>query len=164
MIPLLVAACKKEDSFTITDWVGYGYYIWQNDSDHLIRAQIASPGIPDPSRMIDFALSPKQTYELTAKGGRLGDSFGFSWTESFLVSFDGDRFKADYRGAFYPDAGPFFQQIGYNIRRDPTRQDNYAAEKVDAPEGCKECPGMRYTYRFTEADYEAAKAMAEAPL
>lgn len=72
--------------------------------------------------------------------------------------------NATYFGFFSDELRDSRQRVGYNPQCDLFLRDNYVYEELESTKECRQCASVCFTYRFTEADYEAAKAMAEAPL
>ncbi len=153
---LLGCACKPnthEPQPPIVDYASYSYFIWINESDHLITLTGGRNG-----PIHDFTGKVIQPGEsLEKESGWFGSPLLPSeYTPVMVVVFDDGAYQAIYGRyeAPFPD--------GYDRKYDLTWTENYVEENVDSPNGCEPCRGTRWTYTFTNADYEAAVRMSEA--
>lgn len=155
---LLCASCKKEEpSIPSVDCGGFSEYVWENVSDRPIQVTITSE-VFRSGRELLFNLAPGDRQETGCEGGIAHSPFHFGYS-TFSVNFYESGIQGVYEGMWLRDS--YKKPKGYDPKCDPTDRDAYFVEPVD-PEVGKECFGMRYTYRFTEGDYQAAKAMSEA--
>ncbi|WP_280743992.1 MULTISPECIES: hypothetical protein [unclassified Parabacteroides] len=133
----------------IVDYNAYTYVTWVNSSDFKVKLSVIyCPGYSHEDGF-ETELIPGESHEIMVVG--MGGSSGFC-AEKVSVMFDensGVEFTVQYDGHIIPY--PVDYEAGYNLAYNK----NYEIEEVKSPEGCSECYGDRWTYTFTNADYEA---------
>ncbi len=153
---LFSVSCKHKSELgevIIVEYIGYSYFVWINESDHVIFLSGARNG---PTHdFTDKVIQPGESLEKTGIGF-VSPPIPVQYSPVMTVVFDDGAYQAtyDYHDQPIPE--------GYNIKYDLTWTENYVREEVDSPNGCEPCLGARWTYTFTNADYEAAVRMSEA--
>ena len=146
-------SCDRQQR--LVDRESYNYYVWVNQSSHSVTLSLSGAYLDDADRpgyskegfeKIKFLPGAKHA-EMGGTSESL-DPPGIGWT--MTVQFD-DLSAVEFSG-LWPDLYP----AGYDPDFNPTLERNYASEEVEYPEGCEMCPGMRWTYTFTDEDYAAA--------
>ncbi len=140
--------CKDKNTMIATDTPGFSYYVWENETGYPVVLSLETP----ESYMVGFEnkmLSPGESHMVIEEGFVSPPTPGYDWV--MTVSFgdlDEIRFSGGGRTTLVPE--------GYDHDFNPTLERNYTPEEVESPEGCKQCPGVRWTYTFTDEAYAAA--------
>ncbi len=137
---------------SIADYVGTNYYVWVNNSDRSIM--ISNIGrFPENLNFKNQIIQPSESFSgiYGERGG--GASSPHSHFSVMTIIFD-DQIEVVYGTPYtmdeYRDPNVFYDQP-FN----PMWDENYEYKKLGRYE-------YQWTYTFTNADYEAAKRMAEA--
>ncbi len=157
-------------SSVIIDYSGYSYYVWVNDSDYTITISSSDARLYDPENpsqgktWFEAELAPgekcTEIYDMMAgtmppmvipKISVEFDDGTNTYSVEFSVEYgrEGDVYTSTYL--------PLDYDSDYHLYV----EENYVSENVDSPQGCSECVGHRWTYTFTNADYEAAKSYVQ---
>jgi hypothetical protein len=148
---IVLAGCN----ISIIDNASVGYYTWINASSHTITLAVEGGYANFESTESDklkIILAPNERYN-DMKFGIIPP--GVSWKKMTVLFDDGE-----YGWTFgYEQPRP----ENYNRQYDPTLEYNYLSEVVKNPEGCSQCAGNRWTYTFTDADYDAATQYGPRP-
>ncbi len=151
LIAGIFTSCKDKE-IVIVDHNGYGYYHWVNESEHSITLSLEATHVPD----FEETLAPGDSYSITHLG--MGDAIppgsGDDWR--MTVFFDDET-----HNVIFERDDDVLLPVGYDQKFNPILVQNYRKEIVESPEGCEECLGARWTYTFTDADYDAAIAFAQ---
>ncbi len=144
------------------DYAGFSYYLWKNESDHKIvltgqYVVFMVGGVEVIHDMFQDEIQPGKSLQKEERGF-INTSPPGQYANVMTVSFDDGACEATYDFGFHGQPVP---PDGYDERYDPRWTSNYVEENVDSPNGCEPCRGTRWTYTFTNADYEAAKAIVE---
>ena len=147
IIAFFCEACKP-NQHVIIDYIGVSYFIWGNNSDY----QIKFSGRGYELNLENEIIQPGNSLEKEARNMGIPLSPMGQFSEITLV-FD-ENIKAIYG---HPTTPSEYQNsdVNYNQPYNPVWDGNYALEKLDAY-------AHRWTYTFTNADYEAARAISEA--
>lgn len=141
----MLSGCR----LAITDWNTHNYYVWVNNSDHKISLSFEEYyGTSYRYMFENVILEPGEKHEEIVS---IEGTYPPGWNWRVTVLFDDGTYVAKYG---YGVEKP----TNYDWHYDPTLESNYAFEEVKNPEGCRQCPGKRWTYTFTDEDYEAAVA------
>ncbi len=144
---------------------GYGdparesYYVWVNKSDHTITFTLDRFD-PLPDREDFLPVTDEKTLESNGQIELTGGGMAYSPPPSDLfdkmtITFhDGTEVVYCRRDYVPPHIDLLPLPESYNKQYDPTFNSNYVQEDVKN--------GTRWTYTFTNADYEAAVRMSEA--
>lgn len=142
----------------------YSYYAWINESGHEITLSLSGARFDDSDRpgykkegFENKVLAPGARFEEKLKEMRAPMPPTPSWT--MTVRFDGQPeiiFRSEYDGEKYID----FPE-GYDHDFNPVIEWNYTREHVENPEGNANWEATRWTYTFTDEDYNAAVEYAE---
>lgn len=156
----VLARCEKPYKADI-DWLTYNYYVWDNESNHSITLSVDG-WFNESSGFKNLLLQPGERHEeMVFFDGELSPGVGWTVTVLFDDGFYGTEFywdeTIDEDGYFV--YRPFPED--YDVRYNPVAEENYLSEEVKNPEGCRQCAGVRWTYTFTDDDYNAAVAYAE---
>lgn len=158
-------------SKVIIDAVGISYHVWVNNSDYTVT--VSGPNAYDGDtyplpgeKNFEVELAPGESYTGIRHGemGYAPPPYGMFLKIS--VGFDdGDdvydvEFSVEYgrEGDVYTST---YLPLDYDSDYHLYVEENYVSENVDSPQGCSECVGRRWTYTFTNADYEAAKSYVQ---
>lgn len=128
--------CEKEDR-TDYDGVGIGHYTWINNSTHQITITVIR-------EFENEIILPGESIEKTAKGFIHPYPLGSYIVRGIRIYFD----EGTYGGAFTVPVE--YPTEPYN----PCNPESYVKNEFDQ-DGLPHC---RWTYTFTNADYEAAVA------
>ncbi len=120
---------------------GISYFVWVNNSNHKITLEGQYPHIR-------FEIQPDEYYERKDGGISNVPSPADIWNKLTVV-FD-DEIEVIYSYPMVSLEGRK-SNVNYDIPFNPVWDGNYLQENVKN--------GTRWTYTFTNADYEAAKAM-----
>lgn len=144
------------------DYASVSYYVWVNESDHTVSLSVAdyifyNPENPPYGKSGFVAtLAPGESHtEKEVAKALIPPVF-----DNMTVVFDGNgdsrrvEFGLRYEGNKVPPK--VYLPEGYDGKYNPLDERNYDYESVKSPDGCDECGGGRWTYVFTNADYEAA--------
>lgn len=129
-----------------TDYGGFSYFIWANDSDHRITLSVAR----EYGELVieNEIIEPGESFESERVDGAIAYCPPpLSYIRYVEVVFE-DGTKAIYIKGYQPP-----RDSDYYSRQDPTIDWNYE-EEVTASHAVR----TRWTYTFTNADYEAAVA------
>ncbi len=161
-IMCLLTGCSKRPCCVIIDAVVVSQYVWINNSSHRIILTGVVPEHNGISHERTLTLAPNEHAEREYAG------FGFIYPPQVYsidrmsagittVFFDDGTYSATYNHNYslYGYTGAIPEH--YNFDYDLTREENYDFERVETHNDCRECPSGRFTYTFTDADYEAAK-------
>ncbi len=145
LVTMAVFCSCDPDRHTITDYKSTTYIVWANDSDHKITlSNISAVGVLDFEKETIF--SGESFQKVTVRMG------GVLHPQSYemIVVFD-DDIKVIYRDSDIPVE---HQEIGatYVWEYNPVEEENYKFEELGDH-------AYRYTYTFTNTDYEAAKKL-----
>lgn len=138
----------------VEDGASYSFYVWRNESVHTITLSLV---VDDPfqspsGKELNFTLVPGGEYDAMRGGNTPPGDYRYNWRMTVL--FDDGTYGAEF------DYG-VEKPLNYNADFDPTLKENYEYEEVENPYDCRLCSGHRWTYTFTDADYEAAVAYGE---
>ncbi len=154
--------CKDLET---TDYGGYGFYVWENRSEHTVKISIPEDWFvdykvepPHGEIGLKFELAPGERFE-AAKDSGYGSPYGPDYFQKISVLFD-DEYGVEFRWKTRDEIDaeydfPYFPER-YDSRYDLFGRGAYHEERVENPNGCKQCVGIRWTYTFTNGDYYAA--------
>ncbi len=145
---LLSVACNRDEDYT-----AIGYYVWKNESDHTItlsskryRPAVGLPIINFDNKTLKPGKSLQEEYKVTGAGLIPPPS---KFSNEMIVIYD-DTLKMTYQAPPYEMRSPSPE---HDKKLDPTIDTNYVEEDVE--------DGIRYTYTFTNDDYEDVKWLIE---
>lgn len=170
VLGVILAGCEKKKERGPIDPVGYSYYTWVNQSSHPITFSLEG-NFEDPEQ----PGYSKNGFEVVLGVGEKHEEMrtGFAevyppypgWCDSATVLFhDGVSVEFGWQEYHNEETGYlYFRSLpeNYTTRYNPIVEENYDMEEVEKPNGCSLCPGARWTYTFTDDDYEAAVAYGQ---
>lgn len=152
ILGVVTAGCEKKPK-TIVDWLTYNYYVWVNESNHSITLSVDGWFNTARDGFKDLLLKPGEKHE-----EMIGSDLyvWYDWTVAVL--FDDGLYGTEFSWHYdvYGNGRPLPED--YDVRYNPVVEENYDSEEVKNPNGCRQCAGVRWTYTFTDDDYEAAVA------
>lgn len=148
---LLIVFCVgcKNDECTIVDYNSYNYGVWLNDSDHTIRMLDTSVY---PDERLNVEIAPGEEHIVMDIGMA---STIFPGSSKMTVLFDGE-YEVTFYSVYAEDETTQNLPVEYEEGFRLNLPDSYSKEVVKNPEGCSQCAGRRWTYVFTNADYDEA--------
>ena len=168
---LLLSGCRHDD----IDYyhLHYSYYPWVNNSDHTIELTLSGAELFSGGDPVSGYKNDRDGFEVVLEPGESHIDF-YSELDQFMppfsthlwkmrVLFD-DEYSVEFSYRFDADNGRAFLPEGYDANHNLADFANYTDQEVKNPEGCRDCHGTRWTYTFTNNDFEVAKAWAESEL
>jgi hypothetical protein len=155
-LAIALIGCQKSD-VTDTYPPSFCYYTWINESNHEITLSTNGLSEDDVRHFENIILPSGEQHEIMLK------------YPVMLLSRPGPPHKMtvlfdDRTEIVYDLSGSMLPPELYNPDYNPTLTQNYTEEEVKKPEAYLQPTGTRWTYTFTDADYEAAvKYMAGEP-
>lgn len=152
-----LAGCNNTDDIVLIDYRAYSYVTWVNDSEHTIKLLIDS-GWPvwfygddrQRERELEIELTPGENHTAIIDGDGGAPAPRFNKVSVLFDEGYDVEFKLHHENSIV--LLPENYEKRYNVAFDY----NYEYGNVDSPQGCSECNGARWTYTFTNADYEVA--------
>jgi hypothetical protein len=138
-------------STVLVDDAGYGYFTWVNDSEHEIALTVPHyPYLEGHNAFEDEVVPPGGRFEMEVDGF-VASPVPMQLAWNMTVSFDGGAHEITYELGNMNDIIP---EDVYDSDCDPTRNENYVREDLNRYSPAR----TKWTYTFTNADYNAAVA------
>ncbi len=134
-------------SCTNTDPISENHYVWTNNSEYEITFSSIGYGVSFEDEVISSKESFAIVFSNFGETGKAPETI-----ETMTVGFD-DGVRVVYGGTLVP-VESHIPNVFYDQPFNPTWEENYEYKKLGRYE-------YQWTYTFTNADYEAAKAIVE---